>query len=114
VANKWLEALKSKNTPHNTEEDCAREDGRSSKAGGKNGRTREKPPVKTAKTPSNNGHTPENVPAKTNRTPTKQVKKKLTPEEEATHYDELATAFPEYVHTAIRAGEVLEWVARRP
>jgi DNA polymerase I-like protein with 3'-5' exonuclease and polymerase domains len=117
VANKWLEALKSKNTPHNTEEDCAREDGCSSKAGGKNGRTRKKPPVKTAKTPSKNGHTPENVPAKTaktNGTPTKRVKKKLTPEEEVTHYDELATSFPEYVHTAKRAGEVLEWVARLP
>ena len=121
MANKWLEALKSKkskNTPHNTEEDCAREDGRSSKAGGENGRTRENPPVKTAKTPSKNDHTPKNVPAKTvktNGTPTKRVKKKkLTPEEEVTHYDELAAAFPEYVHTAKRAGEVLEWVARIP
>src|SRR5215213_11109562 len=85
VANKWLEALKSKNTLHNTEEDCARENGRSSKGGGENRRTRENPPVKTAKTPSKNGHTPENVPAKTaktNGTPTKRVKKKLTSEEE--------------------------------
>ena len=99
MANKWLEALKSKNTPHNTEKDCARSHARSSKAGGENGRTRENPPVKTAKT---------------NGTPTKRVKKKLTPEEEVTHYDELAAAFPEYVHTAKRAGEVLEWVARIP
>ena len=117
MANKWLEALKSKNTLHNTEEDCARENGRSSKGGGENRRTREKPPVKTAKTPSKNGHTPKNVPAKTaktNGTPTKRVKKKLTSEEEVTHYDELAAAFPEYVHTAKRAGEVLEWVARIP
>jgi len=117
VANKWLEALKSKNTPHNTEEDCARKDGRSSKAGGKNGRTREKPPVKTAKTPSKNGHTPGNVPAKTaktNGTPTKRVKKKPTPEEEAAEQTRLAEAYPEWIRTASRVGDVLEWVAGIP
>jgi hypothetical protein len=117
VANKWLEALKSKNTPHNTEDDCAHARTTVAPRGGENGRTPENPPAKTAKTPSKNGHTLENVPvktAKTNGTPTKRVKKKLTPEEEAAEQTRLAEAYPEWIRTASRVGDVLEWVAGIP
>jgi len=103
VANKWLEALKAKNTPHNTEEDCAHEGGRVSQTGGEIGRTPKNILAKTAKT---------------NGTPTRGVKKprkkELTPEGEVAHYVKLAEEFPEYVHTAERAREVLEWVAGIP
>ena len=103
MANKWLEALKAKNSPHNTEEDCAHEGGLVSQAGGEIGRTPKNVLAKTAKT---------------NGTPTKGVKKlrkkELTPEEEVAHYTELAEEFSEYVHTAERAREVLEWVAGIP
>jgi len=92
VANKWLEALKAKNTPRNTEEVCAHEGGLVSQAGGEIGRTPKNVLAKTAKT---------------NGTPTRGVKKprkkELTPEEEIAHYAELAEGFPEYVHTAERA-----------
>jgi hypothetical protein len=92
VANKWLEALKAKNTPHNTEEDCAYEGGRVSQTGEEIGRTPKNALAKTAKT---------------NGTPTKGVKKprkkELTPEEEVAHYAELVEEFPEYVHTAEKA-----------
>ncbi len=117
MANKWLEALKSKNTPHNTEDDCAHARTTVAPRGGENGRTPENPPAKTAKTPSKNGHTLENVPvktAKTNGTPTKRVKKKLTPEEEAAEQTRLAEAYPEWIRTASRVGDVLEWVAGIP
>jgi DNA polymerase-1 len=103
VANKWLEALKAKNSPHNTEEVRAYEGERVSQTGGEIGRA------------------PENVlakSAKTNGKPTKGVKKpgkkELAPEEEVAHYAELAKEFPEYVHTAERAREVLEWVTGIP
>ena len=103
MANKWLEALKAKNTPHNTEEDCAHEGGRVSQTGGEIRRTPKNVLAKTAKT---------------NETPTKGVKKPrkkgLTPEEEVASYAELAEGFLVYVHTAERAMEVLEWVARIP
>ena len=103
MANKWLEALKAKNSPHNTEEDCAHEGARVSQTGRE---IRCTPKNVLAKT------------AKTNGTPTKGVKKsrkkELTPEEEVAHYAELAEEFPEYVHTAERARGVLEWAARIP
>jgi DNA polymerase-1 len=122
MANKWLEALKAKNTPHNTEKDCARKDTLGVPRGGEIALTPENPLTKTAKTPgsgpSQNGHTPEKAPAKTaktNDTPTKQAKKKkLSPEEIAEHYDRLAEAFPSFVHTAGRARQVLEWARRVP
>jgi DNA polymerase I len=117
VANKWLEALKSKNTPHSTEEDCAHVRMTVAPRGDENGHTPENPPAKTAKTSSKNGHTLENVPvktAKTNGTPTKRVKKKLTPEEEAAEQTRLAEAYREWIRTAGRVGEVLEWVAGIP
>jgi hypothetical protein len=67
VANKWLEALKAKNTIHNTEEDCARESVISLGAG------------------AENAHAPENPPDKIDKIaekPKKKAKKKLTPEGE--------------------------------
>src|ERR687897_287009 len=103
VANKWLEALKAKNSPHNTEEVCAHERSRVSQTCGEIGRTPKNVLAKTAKT---------------NGTPTKSVKKprkkELTPEEEVAHYAELAEEFPDYVYTVERAREVLEWIAGIP
>jgi DNA polymerase I len=99
VANKWLEALKSKYTSHNTEEDCARVRTTVAPRGDENGHTPENPPAKTAKT---------------NGTPPKRVKKKLTPEEEAAEQTRLAEAYPEWIRAAGRVGDVLEWVAGIP
>ena len=49
MANKWLEALKAKNSPHNTEEVCAYEGGCISQTGGEIGRNPKNALAKIAK-----------------------------------------------------------------
>ena len=93
VANKWLEALKAKNTIHNTEEDCARESVISLGAG------------------AENAHTPKNPLDKIDKIAEKPKKKakKLTPEGEYELTLELADEFSGYVISDARARECLEW-----
>jgi hypothetical protein len=120
MANKWLEALKSKNTPHNTEEDCAGE----GVATLKNLPTPENPPDKIDRItngskvgtsePSKNGHPPKKALDKVDKNTRKAKKKKLTPEEEAAEVSRLAETYPSYVVTEERAREVLEWARRVP
>jgi DNA polymerase-1 len=94
VANKWLEALKAKNTIHNTEEECARESVISLGVGAENAHAPETPPDKIDKIAEK---------------PKKKAKKKLTPEGEYELTLELADEFSGYVISDARARECLEW-----
>jgi hypothetical protein len=115
MANEWLEMLKQELGQHNTAAASRKADTVGTPAGGE----------KASLAPSKNRHTSKKVTDKTDKnniTSTKDVKKtkkrtkkkKLTAEEEETHYDELAAAFPAYVHTEERARKVLEWTKQVP
>jgi DNA polymerase I-like protein with 3'-5' exonuclease and polymerase domains len=93
VANKWLEALKSKNISHNTTTTPHKDDT------GATGETEE---------------TRKNQPAKIGKNTTAPKKPNLTPEEEETERAWLAEAFPAYVYTDDRARECLEWAKTVP
>jgi DNA polymerase-1 len=122
VANKWLEALKAKNAPHNTATASREAPTRGPVATGEITDTPKNPLDKidrnVSSRPSKNGHTPENPVDKIDRNegkPKKKTKKKkLSPEETVEHYDRLAQAFPAYVHTKDRASECLVWVSKIP
>jgi 3'-5' exonuclease len=100
VANKWLEALKAKNAPHNTATASREAPTRGPVATGEI--------TDTPKNPVDKIDRNEGKPKK------KTKKKKLSPEETVDHYDRLAQAFPAYVHTKDRASECLVWVSKIP
>jgi hypothetical protein len=121
VANKWLEALKAKDTMHNTEEDCARESMISLGAGAENtpapenrldkiDKNTETSIVGSPSLPKNNS-IPENPPDKIDIIAEKPKKKakKPTPEGEYELTLELADEFSGYVISDTRARECLEW-----
>ena len=119
MANKWLEALKSKSGQHNTTTILREGHHGPTSATGEIEETRENHTDNTDKiassykvdspVPSKNGHTPKKRTDNTDKITPKPKKRteKLTPEEEEAHRSVIAKAFPAYIYTEDRARECL-------